>query len=313
VTTSGDPTASISDGGASLPAGVSFVDNGDGTATLSGTPADGNAGAYAVTITAANGTPPAATQNFTLTIGQTTRSTAAPPTPPPTTTTTPPSPTTPTATPVGVEQSTPAAQINGQSAVLGGTVAAHPSAVSYRFGYGSSTQYGKQTPSTTLAGSSTAQPVTATIADLVPGRVYHYRLEVTTNTGTVSYGTDMTLTTPRVQPRRVRDHIDPYSDQHAPYHYNVKGRMILPSGLAHRVACQTDGTATIAATLGRDVLARHIVQVSPTCTYSSAFTFTTSQLTGSGRISFDIRFTGNDQLLARQARTLNALYGRNPK
>jgi uncharacterized phage protein (TIGR02218 family) len=52
----------------SLPSGVTFVDNGNGTATLSGTPAAGTVGSYPITITANNGTSPNATQNFTLVI-----------------------------------------------------------------------------------------------------------------------------------------------------------------------------------------------------------------------------------------------------
>lgn len=54
----------------SLPSGVTFTDNGDGTATLAGTPAAGSIGTYALTLTASNGVPPDATQNFTLTIDQ---------------------------------------------------------------------------------------------------------------------------------------------------------------------------------------------------------------------------------------------------
>lgn len=50
----------------SLPAGVTFTDNGDGTATISGTPtASGN---FPITITASNGSGPDATQPFTLTV-----------------------------------------------------------------------------------------------------------------------------------------------------------------------------------------------------------------------------------------------------
>ncbi len=51
-----------------LPAGVTFVDNGNGTATLSGTPAFTSGGVYNLTITANNGAPSAAEQNFRLTI-----------------------------------------------------------------------------------------------------------------------------------------------------------------------------------------------------------------------------------------------------
>ena len=69
VTTSGSPTPSLSEAGA-LPSGVTFVDNGNGTATLSGTPAAGSGASYSLTITAANGVGSNATQSFTLTVNQ---------------------------------------------------------------------------------------------------------------------------------------------------------------------------------------------------------------------------------------------------
>jgi Bacterial Ig domain/Putative Ig domain len=67
VTSKGSPTAFLSESG-SLPNGVSFIDNGDGTATLSGTPVTGSAGTYPIVITAGNGVSPDATQSFTLTV-----------------------------------------------------------------------------------------------------------------------------------------------------------------------------------------------------------------------------------------------------
>ncbi len=74
VLTTGNPAASITESGA-LPSGVSLTDNGDGTATLAGTPASGTSGSYPLTITAANGVSPDATQSFTLTVSP---ATAAP-------------------------------------------------------------------------------------------------------------------------------------------------------------------------------------------------------------------------------------------
>ena len=69
MTTTGVPTSALTrDRGAAH--GVTFVDNGDGTATLAGTPAAGTGGTYALTITAANGVLPDATQSFTLTVDQ---------------------------------------------------------------------------------------------------------------------------------------------------------------------------------------------------------------------------------------------------
>ena len=67
VTTTGWPVPSLTQGGAALPAGVSWVDNGNGTGTLSGTPGAGASGSYALTFTAVNGSG-SALQNFTLTV-----------------------------------------------------------------------------------------------------------------------------------------------------------------------------------------------------------------------------------------------------
>jgi len=67
VTTTGSPAPAISRTG-TLPTGVSFVDNGNGTGTLKGTPAAGTGGTYSLVFKAHNGVSPAATQNFTLTV-----------------------------------------------------------------------------------------------------------------------------------------------------------------------------------------------------------------------------------------------------
>jgi Putative Ig domain len=65
VTTTGVPAPALTETGA-LPAGITFTDNGNGTATLSGIAPAGTAGSYPVTITAANGVGSPATQAFTL-------------------------------------------------------------------------------------------------------------------------------------------------------------------------------------------------------------------------------------------------------
>jgi uncharacterized repeat protein (TIGR02543 family) len=67
VTTTGWPTPAITQTSGSLPAGLNFADNGNGTATLSGTPAAGTAGPYNLQFSATNseGTD---TQSFTLTV-----------------------------------------------------------------------------------------------------------------------------------------------------------------------------------------------------------------------------------------------------
>ncbi len=57
----------LSENGA-LPSGITFTDNGNGTATLAGTAAAGTVGTYSLTLAASNGISPEASQTFTLTV-----------------------------------------------------------------------------------------------------------------------------------------------------------------------------------------------------------------------------------------------------
>jgi Putative Ig domain len=68
VTTTGVPAPTIT--AAALPAGLTFTDNGDGTATIAGTPQVGTAGDKALVLTATSGALPPAEQSFTLKIKQ---------------------------------------------------------------------------------------------------------------------------------------------------------------------------------------------------------------------------------------------------
>jgi hypothetical protein len=68
VTTTGYPAPALAISGDTLPSGVTFVDNGDGTGTLKGTPASGTAHTYNLTFTASNSVLPNAVQSFTLTV-----------------------------------------------------------------------------------------------------------------------------------------------------------------------------------------------------------------------------------------------------
>ena len=81
IRTTGFPAAALIETGL-LPAGMVWTDNGDGTATLSGTPLAGSARStpYSITIRASNGIGIAATQTFKLTIHQATAITSAAPT-----------------------------------------------------------------------------------------------------------------------------------------------------------------------------------------------------------------------------------------
>jgi hypothetical protein len=69
TTAAGSPAARLTITCAgSLPDGLTFLDNGDGTAAISGTPASGTEGAYEVTLTASDGVSPDATQRLTISV-----------------------------------------------------------------------------------------------------------------------------------------------------------------------------------------------------------------------------------------------------
>jgi hypothetical protein len=65
VTATGSPTPSLSETGP-LPTGVTFTDDGNGTATIAGTPTV--TGSFPITITAENGVTPNATQSFLVSV-----------------------------------------------------------------------------------------------------------------------------------------------------------------------------------------------------------------------------------------------------
>ncbi len=69
VTSAGVPIPALSEIG-TLPAGVTFTDKNDGTATLAGTPGPGTDGVYSIATVAINGTNPPAITTLTLTVVQ---------------------------------------------------------------------------------------------------------------------------------------------------------------------------------------------------------------------------------------------------
>ena len=68
TTTAGSPASTTITKSGVLPSGVTFTDNGDGTATLGGTPGTNSGGSYPFSIIASNGIAPNSAQGFTLTV-----------------------------------------------------------------------------------------------------------------------------------------------------------------------------------------------------------------------------------------------------
>jgi uncharacterized protein YegP (UPF0339 family) len=80
------------------------------------------------------------------------------------------------------------------AATLGGTVDPNGRSTTWHFEYGTSTSYGSTTPGRSAGSGTAATSVSAAVANLTPGRLYHYRLVATSDAGT-SRGADRTFST----------------------------------------------------------------------------------------------------------------------
>jgi hypothetical protein len=80
------------------------------------------------------------------------------------------------------------------SATLNGTVDPNGRATRWYFEYGTSTRYGSRTPAKSAGSGTTTTGVSAAVASLRPGRLYHFRLVATSDAGT-SRGADRTFST----------------------------------------------------------------------------------------------------------------------
>jgi len=100
--------------------------------------------------------------------------------------------------PIAITQ--PAVSLTLTNATLTGTVNGGDTAASYYFEWGTTTNYGNFTATNVLTTNfNIAQPVSATISDLVSGTVYHFQLVAFNGLGS-SFGGDLSFVTPAEPP-----------------------------------------------------------------------------------------------------------------
>ena len=83
--------------------------------------------------------------------------------------------------------------IGATSATLNGSVNPNGRATTYYFDYGKTTSYGSKTAVVSAGSGTGPTTVSAAVSGLVSGQVYHFRLDATSDAGTVQ-GADMTFT-----------------------------------------------------------------------------------------------------------------------
>jgi plastocyanin len=102
--------------------------------------------------------------------------------------------TTLTATGPPVVITNPATNVNASSATLNGSLDPHGLTSTVHFQYGTTTNYGSNTPVQTQTGN-TYRNITANVGGLTPHTTYHFRM-VATNAGGTRFGIDRAFTTP---------------------------------------------------------------------------------------------------------------------
>jgi hypothetical protein len=106
---------------------------------------------------------------------------------------------TPAISPAVDDQSPSASSITRTSAVLVGTVNPEHSATSYRFAYGATTSYGRESVPVPAGSTLGDRAAVSKLEGLAPGTTYHYALVASNQAGTVT-GRDNTFTTPASSP-----------------------------------------------------------------------------------------------------------------
>ncbi|HKH18978.1 MAG TPA: fibronectin type III domain-containing protein [Solirubrobacteraceae bacterium] len=97
----------------------------------------------------------------------------------------------------------PAQPVGQTTATLTGTVDPNKAARSYRFEYGTTTEYGLQTADATTTDGDDAEAVQATVEGLTPATTYHFRLVADDVAG--ADRTFRTIDTPRISRLRVAE------------------------------------------------------------------------------------------------------------
>lgn len=107
----------------------------------------------------------------------------------------------------------------------------------------------------------------------------------------------------RFTPGSVTARTTPGRDRRAPFRFLTTGRVVLPSAVRSAVGCD-EGVVAVRVKAKRKTISTRRTTLKSNCTFASRVSFRDRRrFTRSGRLRFQVRFTGNDVLTARSART----------
>ena len=189
----------------------------------------------------------------------------------------------------------PPSVVGNTSADVTGTINPAGATTTWVVQYGTTTSYGSQTFTQTLAAGTAAVPVQITLSSLSPETLFHYRL-VSFHGSKPSYGADQTFFTrpTNALPPEMTTSITPKTDGSAPYSFTASGT--LHGGSAIPTAQRCTGVVGIRYFNGSHQLGTAFVDIDPSCQFSATTTF--SKLYGSGRIKLRVSvfYRGNGYL-----------------
>jgi hypothetical protein len=207
----------------------------------------------------------------------------------------------------------PAANVTTSSALVSGVINPNGAVTGYRFDYGLDTSYPYQTLAGALPAGTTAQTVTAQLAGLASGTIFHYRLVAFHGSAAISYGPDAVfMTHPSTRPKpHISARTRPRHARHKPFTFTTTGTVSGPGSIPAVFDCY--GFVAVRYLLGARSVAVLVVPVQPNCTYTAQATF--SRLPGRGRrhrkvtLTVAVRFRGNGYLTPARARDQQVVLG----
>jgi phosphodiesterase/alkaline phosphatase D-like protein len=197
----------------------------------------------------------------------------------------------------------PVSQVNSDSATVTAVINPNHEKTTWYFQYGLSPAYSSRTFSQTLAAGGAPVTVSAQLAGLSPGTIFHYRV-VAVNRGITELGADSIFMTypSRAPVARVRARTTPRHDRHRPYVFTTSGKVIGPSSTPSQFACTR--VVQIRFFLGRRRVARTFAAVQPNCMFSAQTVF--RHRPGRhhrARLRVLVQFVGNGYLAGNRARS----------
>lgn len=202
-----------------------------------------------------------------------------------------------------------ATSVGKTTAILEGTVVSQGETTSSYFEYGTTPNYGMQTPVVDVTAATAPSYVSYTLTGLAPGTTFHYRVVAGHVGVALQKGLDETFTTiPLVRFRaKVTARTMPARARRRPYRFTTIGTVVPRVALPAGVGCT--GVVRIRFLLGHRAVASRKAPVLSNCAFSTQVRFRHLIDHTATKLRVEVRFRGNSYLRPASARTRRVRLG----